>query len=444
HGLRWFLLFVPGQSLDLNWLVGFLGVELLLQHHFLVKLAHHDGFFMRSLRSLHLRLVRPRQINFIQNQTVARLSELDILATGKNLVSAMLLIPLRDSRVLVHVFNNVPPANTRVVSAEGNLTFLSSVRNDAHLGAPEVVVEKILEPHSCDEQEVPAIRPARCDVLRGAIAGDLTVVFSGQAKRLVKLLKELVKRKLRRRLVRVVVLQKRQTHHDVRNPLAARCVGDLLHVSDETRNMQKLRHRTHLFVFLVDHHRRADATVRVASAGDLSPFGVWTMYKIRKVSKRSHQRQREPIARRFSDTNLVLHIVREVRQRVALLQTTLRSDLFVATGERNRLERQKRDLLRIVECEANDRTDLIVVDTVDQRRNENDLNACFVQVVDGAHLHVEQVADLTMAVGVVADAVKLKVNVTKTGCGCFAAELFALGKLDSVRRRLHAVVTNFA
>src|ERR1044071_3950778 len=122
-----FLLFIPAQSLDLNRFVSFFGVELLLQHHLLVKLAHHYGFFVRSLWSLHLRLVWPRQINIIQNQTVALVRELDVLATGKNFVATVLLIPLRDSRVLMHVFNNVPPTNTRVVGAEGNLAFLRSV-----------------------------------------------------------------------------------------------------------------------------------------------------------------------------------------------------------------------------------------------------------------------------------------------------------------------------
>src|SRR6185503_2459528 len=118
NGLGWFLLLLPAQSLDLNRLISFFSVELLLQHHLLVKLAHHYGLFMRSLRPLHLRLVRPRQIHFIQNETVARIRELDVLAARKNLVTAMLLIPLRDSRVLVHVFNDISPTNPRVVGTE--------------------------------------------------------------------------------------------------------------------------------------------------------------------------------------------------------------------------------------------------------------------------------------------------------------------------------------
>src|SRR6185369_5249390 len=96
------------------------------------------------------------------------------------------------------------------------------------------------------------------------------------------------------------------------------------------------------------------------------------------------------------------------------------------------------------ERETNDRTDLIVVDSVYECRHENDLDAGFVKIVDSSHLHVEQVADLAVAVCIVADTVKLQVNVSKTCCSSFTAELFALGKFDSVCRSLNAVVTNFA
>src|SRR5215831_9213196 len=130
-------------------------------------------------------------------------------------MSAVLFIPLSYGGVLVHVLNDIAPADSRVVCAEGNLAFLRPVGNDAHFRAAEIIIEQVLEPHSCYEQEVPAISSASIDVHLSPIATDLAVVFAGQAKRLIKLLEELVKRKLRRRIVRVIVLQERQTHHDV-------------------------------------------------------------------------------------------------------------------------------------------------------------------------------------------------------------------------------------
>ena len=136
--------------------------------------------------------------------------------------------------------------------------------------------------------------------------------------------------------------------------------------------------------------------------------------------------------------------MRQVRQRVTLLQATLFRDLLVAAGKRNGLERDERDLLRIVERKPDDRSDLVVVDAVDQRGHKNNVNAGFVQVVDRTQLDVKEVADLAVRVGVVADTVELQINETKTGFGCFAAKFFALRELDTVGRRLHRVVSDLA
>ena len=111
-------------------------------------------------------------------------------------MTAVIFIPLCHRRILVHVLNDVPPSDARVVSTEGDFTLLSSVRDDAHLGATEVVVEKILEPHAGDEQEIPAVGTTLLDVIRRTVAGNFAIVFAGQTKRLVKLLEELIKRKL--------------------------------------------------------------------------------------------------------------------------------------------------------------------------------------------------------------------------------------------------------
>ncbi len=106
-------------------------------------------------------------------------------------------------------------------------------------------------------------------------------------------------------------------------------------------------------------------------------------------------------------------------KRVALAQTAFRSDVFVAAGKRNRLECDEGDLLRIVHRELDDGADLIVIDVVDERDNQNDLDAGFVQIFDGAQLHIEQVADLTVAVGIVADAVELQIRIAQSGFSSF-------------------------
>src|SRR5215213_4363105 len=111
--------------------------------------------------------------------------------------------------------------------------------------------------------------------------------------------------------------------------------------------------------------------------------------------------------------------------------------MLVASGKRNRLKRDKRNLFRIVQRETNNRSDLVVVHAVDQRGHENNIDAGFVQIVDGAKLDVKQVADLTVRVRVVADSVKLQVDETKSGFGSLTAKFFRFGKFDAVGRGLH-------
>ena len=107
-------------------------------------------------------------------------------------------------------------------------------------------------------------------------------------------------------------------------------------------------------------------------------------------------------------------------------------------------KREEADLLGVVERELDDAAHLLVVDAVDDGGDGNDFNAGFVQVVDGLQLYVEQVADLAVRVGRVADAVELEIDVAEAGLGSGAAELLALGELDAVGSGLHAVVANLA
>ena len=105
------------------------------------------------------------------------------------------------------------------------------------------------------------------------------------------------------------------------------------------------------------------------------------------------------------------------------------ADVFVAACKADRLEREEAVLLGIVECELDDTADLVVVDAVVDGRHWDDLNAGFVQVVNRLELYVEQVADLAVRVGSVADAVELEVDVAQTGFGGSAAEFLDSGKI---------------
>src|SRR5215475_3668196 len=84
-------------------------------------------------------------------------------------MAAMFFVPFGQGRRHMHLLDDLAPAYAGVVRAEGNLAFLSAVRNDAHLGASKVVIEQVLKPHSGDKQEVPAILAALENVLETLI-----------------------------------------------------------------------------------------------------------------------------------------------------------------------------------------------------------------------------------------------------------------------------------
>src|SRR5438445_13397537 len=81
----------------------------------------------------------------------------DVPSAGEGFVAAAGLVPLGRRRGLEHLLDDLPPAHARVVGAEGDLAHLRRIRNDAHLGAAEVVVEEVLEPHAADEEDAPVV-----------------------------------------------------------------------------------------------------------------------------------------------------------------------------------------------------------------------------------------------------------------------------------------------
>ena len=127
-------------------------------------------------------------------------------------MASVLVIPLGKSGRHVHLLDDVPPAHASVIGAEGNLAFLRRVRNDALLGAAEIVVEQILEPHSGDKEEVPAVFAAPLDVFWGALAGGAAVLLVGilrGSERLIELHQQIFELEVRRGLKRIVVAHER-------------------------------------------------------------------------------------------------------------------------------------------------------------------------------------------------------------------------------------------
>src|SRR5438067_610070 len=127
----------------------------------------------------------------------------------------------------VHLRDDIAPAHAGVLRAEGDLAFLRGVRDDALLGAAEVVVEEVLEPHAGDEEEVPAVLAALLDVVHGSVRGDLAVVASGGAEALIELLQQIEDLEVGRGLAGLVVAKQCEANAKDGGELAAGRVVDL-------------------------------------------------------------------------------------------------------------------------------------------------------------------------------------------------------------------------
>src|SRR5207245_10089437 len=123
---------------------------------FLVGLfAARAIFFGGGERHVVLEVTNASGIVGVNDERVFEALEIDGFALGVDFVFAVILVPLGNGRVLVHVFDDLAPAHARVVGAEADFTLLGGVGDNAHFGAAEMVVEKILEPHASDKEEVP-------------------------------------------------------------------------------------------------------------------------------------------------------------------------------------------------------------------------------------------------------------------------------------------------
>src|ERR1019366_9487598 len=99
----------------------------------------------------------------------------------------------------VHLLDDVAPADAGIVGAERNLALLRGIGNDALLGAPEIVVKEILEPHAGDEQEVPAVAAAFLDVVEGAVLAYLAIILAGGPESLIELQEQVLHAEMRGR-----------------------------------------------------------------------------------------------------------------------------------------------------------------------------------------------------------------------------------------------------
>ncbi len=290
-----------------------------------------------------------------QQQGVRGAGELDVLVAGIDEVTSPLLVPLVECGRLVHFLDDVPPADARVVGAEGNFTFLSAVGNHALLGAAKIVGEQILEPHSGDEQEVPAILAALDDIFEGPVGCDFSVVPSGDSIGLVELLEERLQREVRRRLGtgRSSSSPRGPCPEPERNrPRAASLT--LVTSLASWSPFKKGGDRSRFLGLLVDHDGHSRAAVGVATAAELTPVALGSVHQVGPVGERTQEGDGEPVASRLTESgHCSFTSCARCDERVALRRTALVAHRFVAAGEGDRLERKERNPLRVVEGEPN-------------------------------------------------------------------------------------------
>src|SRR6185369_9652368 len=141
-------------------------------------------------------------------------------------------------------------------------------------------------------------------------------------------------------------------------------------------------------------------------------------------------------------TKLVLQIVRHARECVAPLRAQLVGDIFIASGKRNRLKRDRLHLVDVLRGKLDDLTDTIVVDTVNDRHDEGDFDSSFCEVLDRSQLNVEQVANTAVLILLFTHAVKLKIHTMLSRSLCGFAELEIFSEANSVRRGEYAIETD--
>src|SRR5580692_9378263 len=190
---------------------------------------------------------------------------LHFLPARKNLVPSMLFVPLGQGRGHMHLFDDVAPAHPSVISAERNLPFLRSVRDNALLRPPEVIVKQILEPHPRNKQEVPPVLPPLHHIIDSPVRTNLPIVLPRSVKVLIKLPQQIHQLEMRRRLIRIVVLHQTKRHPKHRKKLPPSRVINLSNILSQLVASQKRSNGHSLLSLLINHHRHPSPTIRVTT-----------------------------------------------------------------------------------------------------------------------------------------------------------------------------------
>src|ERR1035441_529971 len=183
--------------------------------------------------------------------------------------------------------------------------------------------------------------------------------------------------------------------------------GKLIHLAEHGTDFHKLRHRDG-FAILVDEQISSQRAMRVAAQGG----GFFSAQGAEQFGEGRHAGEREPVLVRVGDAGLLLNGVGEIGKREALGLQFMFSD---ASGEGNRLEADPTGAIDVLQGQADNVADLVIVEAFDDGGDEDDLEPGALDVLDALELFLPQRLAARAAVDVVADAVELQVKRVQAG-----------------------------
>ncbi len=324
----------------------------------------------------------------------------------------------RDRELL---FDLVAEFRARVIGAEGiDLAVRCGVVDHATLHPLDVVVVAVHEMHARYEQG------AEGEFSVMAVAAVLLV---GHA---LERLQKFRERQAARRLIGAVVtaerVQRLQLAQEL-DPRLAQLARQLVEVLHHAADIDEAGDRHRLPGMLVHEQVRAQRAVCMAGEGG----DLFATNGADQPGKRRDKREREVVAVHFGYSGLVGNAVRKIGQRKALFLQFLAVD---TAGEGDRLEADRRYRIDVLERDADDVSDLVVVDPLHDGGHQADLDAGLAAVFDCPQLGFQQRLPADLEIDVVGHAVKLQVDVLQAVLGGFHREI-KVRHQNAVGRGLH-------
>src|ERR1035441_9508554 len=150
--------------------------------------------------------------------------------------------------------------------------------------------------------------------------------------------------------------------------------GKLVHLAEHGADLHEPRHRDG-FAVLVHKQVSSQRAMRVAAQGG----GFFAAERAEQLGEGRHAGEREPILVRVGDAGLLLYGVGEIGEREALGLQFVFGD---APGEGNRLEADPAGAIDVLQRQADNVADLVIVEALYDGGDEDDLQAGLLDVLD--------------------------------------------------------------